>query len=142
MIGYVVAIVAIAFLFDFINGFHDSANSIATIVGTRVLNPLAAVVWAATFNFAALFTGGVAVAKAVGGGMIEQSIVDPHVILGGGWHFDTGRFIDFKTPYTYNTSPQIPFADVLVSLANAMGVPLTTFGRSDWCRGPLAALRG
>jgi PiT family inorganic phosphate transporter len=83
VIWYVVAIVAVAFLFDFINGFHDSANSIATIVGTRVLNPLAAVVWAATFNFLALFTGSVAVAKAVGGGMIEQSIVDPHVILGG-----------------------------------------------------------
>jgi inorganic phosphate transporter, PiT family len=83
VVWYVVAIVAIAFFFDFINGFHDSANSIATIVGTRVLSPLAAVMWAATFNFAALFTGGVAVAKAVGGGMIEQSIVDPHVILGG-----------------------------------------------------------
>jgi inorganic phosphate transporter, PiT family len=83
VVSYVVAIVAIAFFFDFINGFHDSANSIATIVGTRVLSPLAAVMWAATFNFAALFTGGVAVAKAVGGGMIEQSIVDPHVILGG-----------------------------------------------------------
>jgi PiT family inorganic phosphate transporter len=83
VVEYVVAIVVIAFLFDFINGFHDSANSIATFVGTRVLSPLAAVVWAATFNFAALFTGGVAVAKAVGGGMIEQSIVDPHVILGG-----------------------------------------------------------
>ena len=82
MVWYVVAIIAIAFLFDFSNGFHDSANSIATIVGTRVLSPLAAVGWAAFFNFAALFTGGVAVAKAVGGGMIEQSIVDPNVILG------------------------------------------------------------
>ena len=82
MVWYVVAIVAIAFVFDFSNGFHDSANSIATIVGTRVLSPLAAVMWAAFFNFAALFTGGVAVAKAVGGGMIEQSIVDPNVILG------------------------------------------------------------
>src|SRR4029078_5501483 len=51
--------------------------------GTRVLSPLAAVVWAATFNFLALFTGSVAVAKAVGGGMIEESIVDAHVILGG-----------------------------------------------------------
>jgi PiT family inorganic phosphate transporter len=71
----------IAFTFDFSYGFHDSANSIATIVGTRVLSPLAAVIWAAFFNFAALFTGGVAVAKAVGGGMIEQSIVDPNVIL-------------------------------------------------------------
>ena len=83
MIGYVVAIVLIAFIFDFSNGFHDSANSIATIVGTRVLSPLAAVIWAAVFNFAAAFTGSLAVAKAVGGGMIEQSIVNPNVILGG-----------------------------------------------------------
>ncbi|MEP6733000.1 MAG: inorganic phosphate transporter [bacterium] len=82
MVWYVITIIAIAFIFDFSNGFHDSANSIATVVGTRVLSPLAAVVWAAFFNFAALFTGGVAVAKAVGGGMIEQSIVDPNVILG------------------------------------------------------------
>ena len=83
MVWYVIAIIVIAFIFDFSNGFHDSANSIATIVGTRVLSPLAAVAWAAFFNFAALFTGGVAVAKAVGGGgMIEQSIVDANVILG------------------------------------------------------------
>ena len=81
MIAYVVAIILIAFIFDFSNGFHDSANSIATIVGTRVLSPLAAVVWAAIFNFAAAFTGTLAVAKAVGGGMIEQSIVNPNVIL-------------------------------------------------------------
>jgi PiT family inorganic phosphate transporter len=80
---YVVAIVLIAFIFDFSNGFHDSANSIATIVGTRVLSPLAAVLWAAVFNFAAAFTGSLAVAKAIGGGMIEQSIVNPNVILGG-----------------------------------------------------------
>jgi inorganic phosphate transporter, PiT family len=79
---YVIGIIAFAFIFDFSNGFHDSANSIATIVGTRVLSPLAAVVWAAFFNFAALFTGGVAVAKTVGGGMIQQSIVDPNVIFG------------------------------------------------------------
>jgi inorganic phosphate transporter, PiT family len=83
VVAYVVAIVLIAFVFDFINGFHDSANSIATIVGTRVLSPIAAVFWAATFNFAAAFTGSLAVAKAIGGGMIEQSIVTPNVILGG-----------------------------------------------------------
>ena len=83
MIAYVIAIVVVAFIFDFINGFHDSANSIATIVGTRVLSPLAAVVWAAVFNFAAAFTGSLAVAKAIGSGMIEQSIVTPNVILGG-----------------------------------------------------------
>ena len=83
MVAYVVAIVVFAFIFDFSNGFHDSANSIATIVGTRVLSPLAAVVWAAVFNFAAAFTGSLAVAKAIGGGMIEQSIVNPNVILAG-----------------------------------------------------------
>ncbi|HEY8174880.1 MAG TPA: inorganic phosphate transporter [Gemmatimonadaceae bacterium] len=83
MIGYVIAIVAVAFVFDFINGFHDSANSIATIVGTRVLSPLQAVVWAAFFNFAAAFTVGTAVAKTVGSGMIDVKIVDPNVILGG-----------------------------------------------------------
>jgi PiT family inorganic phosphate transporter len=80
---YIAAIVLVAFVFDFINGFHDSANSIATIVGTRVLSPLAAVVWAAFFNFAALFTVGTAVAKAVGKGMIDVSIVTPNVVLGG-----------------------------------------------------------
>ena len=83
MIYFVLFIIVVALAFDFINGFHDSANSIATIVGTRVLSPLAAVVWAATFNFAALFVVGTAVAKAVGGGFIDVKIVDPYVILGG-----------------------------------------------------------
>ena len=83
MIAYVIAIVIVAFAFDFINGFHDSANSIATIVGTRVLNPFTAVLWAATFNFAALFTVGTAVASTIGKGMIDISFVDANVILGG-----------------------------------------------------------
>jgi PiT family inorganic phosphate transporter len=80
---YIVAIVAVAFIFDFINGFHDSANSIATIVGTRVLSPLAAVAMAATFNFLAAFIVGTAVARTVGSGMIDISVVTPNVILGG-----------------------------------------------------------
>jgi PiT family inorganic phosphate transporter len=83
VVYFVLFIVVVALAFDFINGFHDSANSIATIVGTRVLSPLAAVVWAATFNFAALFVVGTSVAKAVGGGFIDVKIVDPLVILGG-----------------------------------------------------------
>lgn len=83
MVYYVGAIVVVAFIFDFINGFHDSANSIATIVGTRVLSPLAAVIWAACFNFAALFTVGTAVAKAISKGMIDQNIVTPEVVFGG-----------------------------------------------------------
>jgi PiT family inorganic phosphate transporter len=97
VVAYVVAIVLIAFIFDFSNGFHDSANSIATIVGTRVLSPLAAVMWAAVFNFAAAFTGSLAVAKAIGGGMIEQSFVNPNVILAAllgaiTWNIITWRF--------------------------------------------------
>ena len=83
MVYYIAAIVFVAFIFDFINGFHDSANSIATIVGTRVLSPLAAVIWAACFNFAALFTVGTAVAKAVSKGFVDSNIVTPNVILGG-----------------------------------------------------------
>jgi Phosphate/sulphate permeases len=80
---YIIGIVFLAFVFDFTNGFHDSANSIATIVGTRVLSPLAAVIWAACFNFAAAFTVGTAVAKAISKGMIDGNIVTPEVVLGG-----------------------------------------------------------
>jgi inorganic phosphate transporter, PiT family len=83
VIWYVVAIVLVAFAFDFINGFHDSANSIATVVATRVLKPLQAVAWAAFFNFVAAFTVGTAVARTVGSGMIDVNVVDPNVILGG-----------------------------------------------------------
>ena len=78
---FVLAIVAVAFFFDFLNGFHDSANSIATVVSTRVLSPIAAVFWAAFFNFVAAFGFGTAVAKTVGSGLVELSIVDPLVIL-------------------------------------------------------------
>jgi PiT family inorganic phosphate transporter len=78
---YVLAIVVVALLFDFINGFHDSANSIATVVSTRVLSPGVAVVWAAVFNFAAAFVVGTAVAKTIGKGLIEPSVVDPNLIL-------------------------------------------------------------
>lgn len=80
-IYYVLLIVGLAFVFDFINGFHDSANSIATVVGTRVLRPQVAVVWAAIFNFAAVFLVGTAVAKTIGKGMIDVSVVTPDVIF-------------------------------------------------------------
>ncbi len=78
---YVLAIVGVALVFDFINGFHDSANSIATVVSTRVLSPGVAVVWAAVFNVAAAFVVGTAVARTIGKGLIEPSIVDPDLIL-------------------------------------------------------------
>jgi PiT family inorganic phosphate transporter len=79
--AFIIAIVIVALIFDFINGFHDSANSIATIVGTRVLTPFKAVAWAAFFNFAALFVFGTAVAKTIGSGMIDTQIVSPNLIL-------------------------------------------------------------
>ena len=73
----------VALAFDFINGFHDAANSIATVVSTRVLSPKLAVVWAAFFNFAAAFLLGTAVAKTIGRGMIDLSIVTQYVVLAG-----------------------------------------------------------
>jgi PiT family inorganic phosphate transporter len=79
----VIAIVFVALAFDFINGFHDAANSIATVVSTRVLSPGFAVVWAAAFNFIAVFIFGTAVAKTLGKGMIDITIVDATVTLSG-----------------------------------------------------------
>jgi PiT family inorganic phosphate transporter len=79
----VVFIVLVALVFDFINGFHDAANSIATVVSTRVLTPLQAVVWAAFFNFVAAFGFGVSVAATVGKGVVDANVVDQWVILAG-----------------------------------------------------------
>jgi PiT family inorganic phosphate transporter len=79
----VVALIVVALIFDFINGFHDAANSIATVVSTRVLTPGKAVVWAAFFNFIAAFTFGTAVAKTVGSGLVDISIVSFSVIFAG-----------------------------------------------------------
>ncbi|MCX6616753.1 MAG: inorganic phosphate transporter [Acidobacteria bacterium] len=79
----VIAIILVALTFDFINGFHDAANSIATVVSTRVLSPRTAVVWAAFFNFVAAFTFGTAVAKTMGTGMIRLQDVTQSVIVAG-----------------------------------------------------------
>src|SRR5215204_6618096 len=77
-----VALISIALLFDFLNGLHDAANSIATIVSTRVLRPQYAVAWAAFFNFIAFLFFGLAVAQTVGKGIISPGVVDPAVIFG------------------------------------------------------------
>jgi len=79
----VVLIIAVALIFDFINGFHDAANSVATVVATRVLTPLQAVIWAAFFNFVSAFSFGTGVARTVGAGMVDLSVVTPYVILAG-----------------------------------------------------------
>jgi inorganic phosphate transporter, PiT family len=78
-----IGIIAVALIFDYINGFHDAANSIATVVSTRVLSPGQAVIWAAVFNFIAAFTFGTAVAKTIGKGMIDLNAVTFGVIFGG-----------------------------------------------------------
>ena len=76
-------IVLVALIFDFLNGFHDAANSIATVVSTRVLSPQKAVLWAAFFNFVAAFVLGTHVAKTIGKGMIDLSVVTQEVVLAG-----------------------------------------------------------
>ena len=78
---FIIIIIAIALIFDFTNGMHDAANSVATIVSTRVLSPKQAVVWAAFFNFAAFFIFGTTVAKTIGNGMIKIDTVTPTVIF-------------------------------------------------------------
>ncbi|HOW19337.1 MAG TPA: inorganic phosphate transporter, partial [Phycisphaerae bacterium] len=81
MTVYVFVIIAIALLFDFSNGLNDAANSIATVVATRVLSPRKAVLWAAFFNFIAAFGFGTHVATTIGKGLVAPGIVDPHMIL-------------------------------------------------------------
>jgi PiT family inorganic phosphate transporter len=79
----VISLIAVALVFDFINGFHDAANSIATVVSTRVLSPGKAVIWASFFNFVAAFAFGTAVAKTIGSGLVDISIVTFSVIFAG-----------------------------------------------------------
>ena len=79
----IVFIILVALTFDFLNGFHDAANSIATVVSTRVLSPNKAVLWAAFFNFVAAFVLGTGVAKTIGSGMIDLAVVTREVILAG-----------------------------------------------------------
>jgi len=76
-----VFIIVVALAFDYVNGFHDAANSIATVVSTRVLTPLQGVTWAAFWNFIAAFTFGTAVAKTIGSGLLDVKQVDSYVIL-------------------------------------------------------------
>jgi PiT family inorganic phosphate transporter len=89
--------VLVALAFDFMNGFHDAANSIATVVSTRVLKPYQAVLLAATFNFVALFVFHLSVAATVGRGIIDQGIVDHYVVFGAlmgaiAWNVITGYY--------------------------------------------------
>lgn len=82
-IWFVVFIIALALIFDFTNGFHDAANSICTVVSTRILSPKQAVIWAAFFNFVAFMIFGTAVAKTIGKGLINIDMIDINVIFAG-----------------------------------------------------------
>src|SRR6266852_7689966 len=75
------SIVLVALVFDFTNGFHDAANSIATVVSTRVLSPRYAVIWAATFNFVAFAVLGTRVAKTIGGDLVRIELIDANLRL-------------------------------------------------------------
>ena len=75
-------LVGVALLFDFMNGLHDAANSIATVVSTRVLKPSTAVIWAAFFNFIAFAVFGLHVAQTIGTGIVSAGVIDAHVIFG------------------------------------------------------------
>src|SRR5688572_26618512 len=85
MLGLIIFIIFVALVFDFLNGFHDAANSIATIVSTRVLTPTQAVAWAAFFNFIAAFVFGTKVAGTIGKGLIHDApqFLDVYVVLAG-----------------------------------------------------------
>src|SRR5688572_21769964 len=86
-LALVIVIIAVALVFDYVNGFHDAANSIATVVATRVLSPGLAVMWAAFFNFIGFLVFGTAVAKTIGGDMVNIAVIPPgdqlYVLLGG-----------------------------------------------------------
>src|SRR5687768_4092858 len=83
MLYLILFIILVALVFDFLNGFHDAANSIATIVSTRVLTPTQAVVWAAFFNFIAFIIFGTKVAKTIGTGLVDTNVIDIYVVFGG-----------------------------------------------------------
>lgn len=93
----VIGLVVLALVFDFLNGFHDAANSIATIISTRVLTPRQAIIWATFFNMVAFFIFNHEVAKTMGGGIVNISVIDNHVIFGAltgacGWNILTWYF--------------------------------------------------
>src|ERR1700761_8053837 len=83
MLYFVYTLIAVALIFDFFNGFHDAANSVATVVTTRVLTPGQAVLWAAFFNFVAAFLFGTGVAKTISDKLVDPKAVDIYVICGG-----------------------------------------------------------
>ena len=119
----VILLVALALAFDFMNGFHDAANSIATVVSTGVLRPTQAVLFAAFFNFIAIFVFHLSVAATVGKGIVMPEIVDTHVVFGAlvgaiswnilTWYYGIPSSSSHAVSYTHLTLPTICIRDSL-----------------------------
>jgi PiT family inorganic phosphate transporter len=125
-LGLVVLIVLVALCFDYVNGFHDAANSVATVVATRVLTPGQAVTLAAFFNFAAAFFLGTGVAATIGRGFVNTKIVTPYVILAGligavGWNLLTWYL---KLPVSSSHALIGGYAGAAIAKAGAGGLVL------------------
>ncbi len=124
----VVVLVALALLFDFTNGFHDAANSIATVVSTGVLKPMQAVVFAAFFNVAAVFVFQLEVAATVGKGIVEPGIVDQHVVFGALVGAITWNVITWWYGIPSSSSHALIGGIVGAALAKAGPAPLVASG--------------
>ena len=133
MLGLILFIVFLALVFDFLNGFHDAANSIATIVSTRVLSPTQAVIWAAFFNFIAAFLFGTKVAGTIGKGLVDANIVDIYVVMGGlvgaiAWNIITW-WLALPTSSSHALAASVAGAAIT---KGGFGVLLWTGWRSGW----------
>src|SRR5881628_673545 len=132
MLYAVIALVALALVFDFLNGFHDAANSIATVVSTRVLTPGLAVLWAAFFNFIAVFILGVAVAKMVGKGIVVSEAVNNHVLFSAlvgaiSWNLLT-CWLSLPTPTTHAMMGALIMATAFLKGTGTMIAPVPLIG--------------
>src|SRR5438552_17782747 len=102
-----IALIVVALAFDFLNGLHDAANSIATVVSTRVLRPQHAVAWAAFFNFIAFLFFGVHVAQTIGTGIVAADIVDARVVFGALMGAIPWNLIPWSFRIPSSTSPRL-----------------------------------
>src|SRR5437773_2134461 len=131
MVTLVILTVVVALIFDYSNGFHDAANSIATVVATRVLRPSYAVIWAAAFNFLAAFFFGVKVATTIGKGVVDPSVVTQYVILTGligaiGWNVTTW-YLGLPTSSSHALIGS--FAGAAIARAGIGGIILVGLGK-------------
>src|SRR5258705_12689836 len=124
----VLFLIAVALAFDFLNGFHDAANSIATIVSTGAMSPRWAVMWAAFFNFVAFLVFGVAVASTIGKGIIHPDIIDHYVVFGALAGAITWDLITWYYGISSSSSHALVGGLVGARIAQSGGAPLVGSG--------------